>query len=65
MFFGIATFRAKVFPRFAGLLLALGTGLAPLAGLLPFEYQTKILVIAGIAFICMAYDLLTKKEIHK
>lgn len=62
LFFGIATFRAKVLPKYAGLLLALGTGLAPLAALLPFEYQTKIMVIAGTAFIWFGYALLKDKK---
>ena len=65
LFFGIATFRAKVFSRTAGLMLALGTGLAPLAALLPMVYQSKILAIAGVAFLCMGWGLLTKKEIQK
>jgi hypothetical protein len=63
VFFGIATFRAKVFSRSAGLILALGTGLAPLAALLPMVYQSKILAIAGVAFLCMGYNLLRKKEL--
>lgn len=62
LLFGIATFRAKILPKYAGLLLALGTGLAPLAALLPFEYQTKILVFTGIAFVWFGYALLVDKK---
>lgn len=62
LFFGIATFRAKILPKYAGLLLALGTGFAPLAALLPFEYQTKIMVIAGAAFIWFGYALWSDKN---
>ena len=35
LLFGIATFRAGILPRWAGVLLAIGTVLAPVAGLLP------------------------------
>ena len=35
LLFGIATFRAGILPRWAGVLLAVGTALAPVAALLP------------------------------
>jgi hypothetical protein len=37
--FGIATFRAGVLPRWAGVLLAVGTAMGPLAALLPLDLQ--------------------------
>jgi hypothetical protein len=48
LLFGIATFRSGVLPRWAGVLLAAGTLMAPLAGLLPNASQPKIAVPVGI-----------------
>jgi hypothetical protein len=42
LLFGIATFRARILPRGAAVLLALGTLLAPLAGQLSLAAQPKI-----------------------
>ena len=47
--FGSATFRARVLPRWAGVLLAAGTAMGPLAALLPLDLQPKIAVPAGLA----------------
>jgi hypothetical protein len=57
LIFGIATFRAKVFPRWAGALLAAGTALAPVAALLPFEYQAKVTIPVGLALAWLGYAL--------
>lgn len=57
LIFGIATFRAGVFPRWAGALLAAGTALAPVAALLPFEYQTKVTIPVGLALMWLGYAL--------
>ena len=42
LLFGIATFRARILPRGAAVLLALGTLLAPLGGMLSLAAQPKI-----------------------
>lgn len=42
LLFGLATFRAAILPRWAGALLALGTLLAPIAGLLPNASQSTL-----------------------
>jgi hypothetical protein len=60
--FGIATFRADVLPRWAGALLAFGTGIAPVAALLPFDYQTKITIPVGLALAWMGYALWSGKR---
>lgn len=57
LIFGIATFRAGVLPRWAGALLAAGTVLAPVAALLPFEYQTKVTIPVGLALMWLGYAL--------
>jgi len=48
LLFGIATFRAAILPRGAAVLLALGTVLAPVAGLLPNASQPKIAIPVGL-----------------
>jgi len=57
LFFGIATFRAGIFPRGAGVLLAIGTMLAPVAGLLPNASQPKIAIPVGVALAWLGYAL--------
>ena len=47
--FGVATFRARILPRWAGVLLAVGVVLAPVAALLPNASQPKIAVPVGLA----------------
>ena len=49
LLFGIATFRAGILPRLAGVLLAVGTLLAPVAALLPNASQPKIAIPVGLA----------------
>lgn len=55
--FGIATFRAGVFPRWAGALLALSTLLAPVAALLPNASQPKTAIPMGLALAWLGYAL--------
>ena len=55
--FGIATFRAGILPRGAGVLLAVGTALAPVAALLPNASQPKIAVPVGVALAWLGYAL--------
>ncbi len=49
LLFGIATFRAHILPRWAGVLLALGCFLAPVAAALPLDAQPKMAVPVGLA----------------
>ena len=57
LLFGIATFRAGILPRWAGVLLAIGTALAPVAKLLPNASQPKIAVPVGLALAWLGYAL--------
>src|SRR5919199_5526251 len=58
LLFGIATFRARVLPRWAGALLALNAVLVPLGALVPPEYQAKIIMIPiGLALAWLGYAL--------
>lgn len=57
LLFGIATFRAGVLPRWAGVLLACGTALAPIAALLPPEAEAKITIPVGLALAWLGYAL--------
>jgi hypothetical protein len=59
---GIATFRAHILPRGAAVLLALGTALAPLAGLLSLTAQPKIAVPTGLALAWLGYALMTERQ---
>ncbi len=55
--FGIATFRAGIFPRWAGALLAVSTVLAPVAALLPNASQPKTAIPMGIALVWLGFSL--------
>ena len=57
LLFGVATFRAGVFPRWAGALLAASTVLAPIAALLPNGSQPKIAIPMGVALAWLGYAL--------
>jgi hypothetical protein len=60
--FGAATFRADILPRGAGILLALGTALAPLAALLSLEAQPKVAIPVGLALAWLGYGLWAEKR---
>lgn len=60
--FGIATFRARLLPRWAGVLLGVGTAMGPLAALLPLDLQPKIAVPAGLALAWLGYALWTERR---
>ena len=60
--FGIATFRAGILPRWAGVLLAIGTALAPVAALLPNASQPKIAVPVGLALGWLGYALWSERR---
>jgi hypothetical protein len=59
--FGVATFRARVLPRGAAVLLAVGTALAPTAALLSLSAQPKVAIPTGLALAWMGYALLTEQ----
>lgn len=61
LLFGIATFRADIMPRGAGVLLALGTVLAPVAAVLPLGWQPKMAIPVGLALAWMGYALWSER----
>ena len=62
LLFGIATFRAGVLPRWAGALLVLGALLAPVGAVVPPEYQPKIMLPIGLAFVWLGYALFSERR---
>jgi hypothetical protein len=60
--FGIATFRARVLPRWAGALLALNVVWVPLGALVPPEYQAKIMIPIGLALVWLGYALWAERR---
>jgi len=62
LLFGIATFRARVLPRWAGALLVLGAVLIPVGALVPPEWQPKIMVPMGLAFAWLGFALFTERR---
>ena len=62
MLFGIATFRARVLPRWAGLLLALNIAWAPLGAMVPPEVQPKIMLPVGLALAWLGYALFSERR---
>ncbi len=60
--FGIATFRAHVLPRWAGLLLALNIVWVPLGAVVPPEYQPKIMLPIGLAMAWLGYALFSERR---
>lgn len=59
LLFGMATFRAGLFPRWAAALMAITALLTPLAALLPHAIQRYAAVPMGIALIGLGYALWT------
>jgi hypothetical protein len=62
LLFGIATYRAHILPRWAGILLAVGTTLGPAAVLLPPAYQLKAGIPVGLALVWLGYALWTDRS---
>jgi hypothetical protein len=62
LLFGIATFRARVFPRWAGALLVLGTVLIPVGAMVPPEWQPKIMIPVGLAMAWLGYTLFSERR---
>jgi hypothetical protein len=62
LLFGIATFRARILPRGAAVLLALGTALAPVAKPLSLAAMPKIAIPVGLALAWLGYALMTERR---
>lgn len=63
LLFGIATFRARVLPRWAGGLLTLAAVLIPVGGVFPHEYQAKIAMIpVGLVMAWLGYALVFERR---
>jgi hypothetical protein len=62
LLFGIATFRARVLPRWAGALLVLGAVLIPVGAVVPPEWQPKIMLPVGLAFAWLGYSLFSERR---
>jgi hypothetical protein len=63
LLFGIATFRARVLPRWAGALLALTAVLVPAGALVPPEYQPKLIMVPiGLALAWLGYALFSERR---
>ena len=62
LLFGIATFRARVLPRWAGALLALNAVWVPLGALVPPEYQPRIMIPIGLALAWLGYALFSERR---
>jgi len=62
LLFGIATFRARVFPRWAGALLVLAAVLVPIGAVVPPEYQPKIMIPVGLALGWLGYALFSERR---
>jgi hypothetical protein len=63
LLFGIATFRSRVLPRWAGALLALTAVLVPLGALVPAEHQAKIIMVPiGLALAWLGYAIFSERR---
>jgi hypothetical protein len=62
LLFGIATFRARVLPRWAAALLVLGAVLVPVGALVPPEFQPKIMIPVGLALAWLGYAIFSERR---
>jgi hypothetical protein len=62
LLFGIATFRARILPRWAGGLLAIGALLVPFAALLPPVHEAKVTIPGGLALVWLGYSLWAERR---
>ena len=62
LLFGIATFRARVLPRWAGGLLAIGTLLPVLSSMVPHPYDRIFAVPVGLALAWLGYALFFERR---
>lgn len=60
--FGIATFRAGIFPQKAGALLALSGIMTPMGGFVPPEHQPLVMLPIGFAFCWLGYTLWSERR---
>ena len=60
--FGIATFRARILPRWAGVLLAIGALLVPFAAVRPPVHEAKVTVPGGLALVWLGYSLWAERR---
>lgn len=65
LLFGVSTFRAGVFPRWAGALMGTTAALTPLAAFLPHAIQRFAAVPMGVALIGLGYALWTGRTDHE
>lgn len=64
LLFAIATFRARVLPRWAAGLMALGTAMIPVSAQLPTEMQAMVILIPmGLGLAWMGISLLTERRV--
>ncbi len=64
LLFAIATFRARVLPRWAAALLALGSVMVPFSALVSTETAAKIIMVPmGLGLAWMGYALLTERRV--
>ncbi|HEX2195042.1 MAG TPA: hypothetical protein VHK63_08830 [Candidatus Limnocylindria bacterium] len=62
---GIATFRARILPRWTGILLAAAVPVAPVAvQLLPHAIERYAAVPMGVALACLGYTLWSERRAH-
>lgn len=62
LLFGIATFRAAVLPRWAGLLMAFGAALVPVGAVLPPNLESLIMVPVGLALLWLGFTLFVERR---
>jgi hypothetical protein len=62
LLFGIATFRARVLPRGAAVLLALGTVLTPLAAMLSLSAQPKMAIPMALGLAWLGFALMVERR---
>ena len=62
LLFGIATFRARVLPRWAGAFLVLGAVLIPAGALVPDAFKPKVMVPVGLALAWLGYALFSERR---
>ena len=62
--FGIATFRARILPRWAGGALTIAIILAPVSALLPNELRPLVAVPIGFAIALLGYALWSERRGH-
>jgi hypothetical protein len=62
LLFAIATFRAGILPRWAAVLLGIGSFLVPVGAIVPPELQPKIMIPVGLSVAWMGYALLKERR---